>query len=287
MNEELDVKPQAESFGQKVTGRLSNAASSMRDAVVGTEHDFTTGNLNRSIFLLAVPMMLEMVLESLFAVVNAFYVGHWLGTDETATVGLTESLLTLVFTVAMGLSMGTTATVARRIGEKDVEGASHTAAQSILLGVLASLPITVIGLFFIPAIFQFMNASPGVISVGTGYGMVMFAGNATIMLLFLINAVFRGAGDASLAMRSLWFANIINFVLDPCLIFGLGPFPKLGVTGSAIATTIGRALGVGFQLWILFGRNSRMKVKLHHFKPDWALMWKLFRLSLGAMFQFS
>lgn len=288
MNEQLDVKPAEESFTHKLTGRLSGATGALREAVVGSEHhDFTAGNLNRAIFLLAVPMMLEMMLESLFAVVNAFYVAHWLGTDETATVGLTESLLTLVFTVAMGLGMGTTATVARRIGEKDTEGAAHTAAQAIWLGVLASLPIACIGLFFIPTIFRWMNAPPGVIAVGTGYGAVIFTGNVTIMLLFLINAVFRGAGDASLAMRSLWFANVVNFVLDPCLIFGLGPFPRLGVTGSAIATTIGRSAGVAFQLWILFSRNSRVKVKLHHFRPDWALMWRLLRLSLGAMFQYS
>jgi putative MATE family efflux protein len=288
MKEDLEIKPAEESFARKVTGRLTGATGALKEAVVGSaEHDFTAGSLNRAIFLLAVPMMLEMVLESLFAVVNAFYVAHWLGTDETATVGLTESLLTLVFTVAMGLSMATTATVARRVGEKNAEGAAHAAAQAIWLGVLASLPITVVGLFYMPAIFRLMNAPPSVIAVGSGYGTVIFAGNVTVMLLFLINAIFRGAGDASMAMRSLWFANVVNFVLDPLLIFGLGPFPRLGVTGSAIATTIGRSLGVAFQLWILFGGRSRVKVRLHHFRPDWALMWRLFRMSLGVMFQYS
>lgn len=284
MSDQLDIEPEVQSFGRKMTGHLTSATGALREAVVGSEyHDFTAGNLNRAIFLLAVPMMLEMVLESLFAVVNAFYVAHWLGTDETATVGLTESLLTLVFTVAMGLSMATTATVARRTGEKNHEGAAHAAAQSILLGVLASLPIAAIGLFFIPTIFRLMNAPASVIAVGSGYGMVIFTGNVTVMLLFLINAVFRGAGDASLAMRSLWFANVVNFILDPIFIFAL----HLGVTGSAIATTIGRSLGVCFQLWILFGSRSRVKVRLAHFKPDWAMMWRLLRMSLGVMFQYS
>lgn len=261
--------------------------SALREAVMGSQQDFTEGSMGRAILLLAVPMMLEMVLESLFAVVNAFYVAHWLGTDETATVGLTESLLTLVFTVAMGLSMATTATVARRVGEKNMQGASDAAAQAILLGIFASLPIAAVGLFFIPTIFRLMNAAEGIIQVGTGYGKVIFAGNVTILLLFLINAVFRGAGDASLAMRSLWLANLVNFVLDPLLIFGLGPFPKLGVTGSAIATTIGRSVGVAFQLWILLGGRGRIKVELRQLQPDWALMWRMLRMSFGVMFQYS
>jgi putative MATE family efflux protein len=287
MKEDLEIKPAEESFARRMTGRLTGATGALKEAVVGSaEHDFTSGSLNRAIWLLAVPMMLEMVLESLFAVVNAFYVAHWLGTDETATVGLTESLLTLVFTVAMGLSMATTATVARRTGEKNAEGAAHAAAQSIWLGVIASLPIAVVGLFFIPATFRLMNAPPSVIAVGTGYGSIIFAGNVTVMLLFLINAIFRGAGDASLAMRSLWFANLVNFVLDPCLIFGWGPFPELGVTGSAIATTIGRSAGVALQLWILLSGRSRVKVQFHHFRPDWRQMWSLLRLSLGVMFQY-
>jgi putative MATE family efflux protein len=257
--------------------------STLREAVLGSEQDFTEGSINRAIVMLAVPMMLEMVLESLFAVVNIFYVAHWLGTNETAAVGLTESLLTLVFTVAMGLSMGATATVARRIGEKNTEGASQAAAQAILLGVIASLPVALIGLFFMPTIMRLMNAPESVIAAGSGYGTIIFAGNVTIMLLFLINAVFRGAGDASLAMRSLWLANIVNFILDPLFIFGLG----LGVTGSAIATTIGRGVGVAFQLWILLGGRGRVKVGLHQFRPDWPLMWQMFRLSLNVMFQYA
>ncbi|MFN0119490.1 MAG: MATE family efflux transporter [Blastocatellia bacterium] len=268
------------------TEKRPGILASLREALTGSQADYTEGSMGRAIVMLAVPMMLEMALESLFAVVNAFYVAHWLGTDETATVGLTESLLTLVFTVAMGMSMATTATVARRIGEKDTAGASRAAVQAILLGMLASIPVSVIGIFFTPSIFRLMNATENVIRVGTGYGTVILAGNASILLLFLINAVFRGAGDATWAMRSLWFANIVNFILDPLLIFGLGPIPALGVTGSGIATTIGRFAGVAMQLWILLGGRSRIKIPRGDFIPDWPLMGKMLRMSMGGMFQY-
>ena len=265
---------------------LKKIALLLREAVSGSAQDFTTGSIGRAIVLLAVPMVLEMLMESLFGIVNAFYVARFLGRDELATVGLTESMLTIIFGVAMGLSMATTATVARRTGEKDPEGAAVAAVQAIMLGVIASLPVAIVGVMYAPALFRLMGAEPGVIEKGSHYAAVILGGNACIMLLFLINAIFRGAGDAAVAMRALWLANAVNIVLDPCLIFGLGPFPELGVTGSGIETTIGRGTGVLFQLWILFGGRSRVKVRREHLRPNFAVMFKMLRISLGGMFQF-
>ena len=269
----------------RVDSRLRRAAGFLREAVVGSEQDFTEGSIGRAIFLLAVPMVLEMMMESLFGIINVFWVAH-LGKEATATVGLTESMLTMVFAVAMGLSMATTATVARRIGEKDHQGASVAAVQSIILGVVASIPVGIIAIAFAPQMFKLMGASNSVIASGTGYARIILGGNVVIMQLFLINAVFRGAGDASIAMRVLWIANVINIVLDPCLIFGLGPFPKLGVTGSAIATTIGRSLGVLFQLWVLFSGRGRVKVDWRSFRLNVEVMTRMVRISLGGMFQY-
>jgi len=194
--------------------------------------------------------------------------------------------LTMVFAVAMGLSMATTATVARRIGEKDHRGASIAAVQSIILGVAASIPVAIVAIAYAPQMFRLMGASEGVLANGAGYARVILGGNVVIMQLFLINAVFRGAGDASIAMRVLWIANLINIVLDPCLIFGLGPFPKLGVTGSAIATTIGRGVGVLFQLWVLFSGKGRVKVDWSSVRLNVEVMTRMVRISLGGMFQF-
>jgi putative MATE family efflux protein len=269
----------------RVDSRLGRWAGFLREAVVGSQRDFTEGSIGRAIFLLAVPMVLEMMMESLFGIINVFWVAH-LGKEATATVGITEAMLTMVFAVAMGLSMATTATVARRVGEKDHHGASVAAVQSIILGVVASIPVAIIAISFAPQMFRLMGASQGVIASGTGYARLILGGNVVIMLLFLINAVFRGAGDASIAMRVLWIANAINIVLDPCLIFGLGPFPKLGVTGSAIATTIGRGTGVLFQLWFLFGGRGRVKVDWHRARLNVDVMLRMLRISLGGMFQF-
>ena len=259
--------------------------STVREAVRGSEQDFTEGSIGRAIFLLSVPMILEMAMESLFGLVNIFWVGR-LGKEQAAAVGITESLLTVVFTVALGLSMGTTAMVARRIGEKDPLAAARVAAQSILIGFLVALPIALVGLLFPARLLSMMNADAGVIAHGRGYVSIIFGGNVVIMLLFLINAIFRGAGDAAIAMRSLWIGNIINLILDPCLIFGLGPFPELGVTGSAVATTIGRSCAVIYQLSRLFGGRSRIPVSLEHLSPDWRLVRNLLRISLGGMMQF-
>jgi putative MATE family efflux protein len=265
--------------------RFRRGAGFLREAVVGSQQDFTEGSMGRAIFLLAVPMVLEMMMESLFGIINVFWVAH-LGKEATATVGLTESMLTMVFGVAMGLSMATTATVARRIGEKDHQGASIAAVQSIILGVVASIPVGIVAIAFAPQLFRLMGASDAVIAGGAGYARIILGGNVVIMQLFLINAVFRGAGDASIAMRVLWIANVINIVLDPCLIFGLGPFPELGVTGSAIATTIGRGVGVAFQLWVLFSGRGRVKVDWNSVRINVEVMTKMVRISLGGMFQF-
>ncbi|MBO0859870.1 MAG: MATE family efflux transporter [Chloracidobacterium sp.] len=264
--------------------RSSGFWGTLMEAVRGSDQNFTEGGIGRAIFLLSVPMVLEVLMESLFGIVNVYWVAH-LGKEQAAAVGVTESLLTIVITVAMGLSMGTTAMVARRIGEKDPEGAARVAEQAILLGVLISIPIGVTGALFSRQLFQAMNAETGVSMAGGGYLTVIFGGNVVIMLLFMINAIFRGAGDAAIAMRVLWTGNLINLVLDPCLIFGLGPFPKLGVTGSAVATTIGRGIAVIYQFITLSGGEGRVPVRLSRMLPNLSLMKALLRISLGGMFQ--
>jgi MATE family, multidrug efflux pump len=258
--------------------------SVVRDAVRGVPHDYTTGSLNRAIVLLAIPMVLEMVMESLFAVADVFWVSH-LGPDAVATVGLTESLLTLVYTAAMGLSIGVAAVVARRIGEKRPEAAAEAAVQGIALGLVVAAIVAVLGISLAPRLLAIMGASPAVTAIGSTYTRTMLGGSATVLLLFLINAIFRGAGDAAIAMRVLWFANAINMTLGPCLIFGVGPFPRLGVTGAAIATTIGRGLGVLYQLYRLSRGDARVTVR----RPDVvlrpAIMAHLVRLSGSGTFQ--
>jgi putative MATE family efflux protein len=230
-------------------------------------------------------MVLEMVMESVFGVLDVFFVGR-LGPDAVAAVGLTESLLTVVFAVAVGLCMSATALVARRIGEKQPEEAARAAVQAVAVGVLASLPFAVVGLLWSRELLTLIGAPAAVVEAGWGYTAWMLGGNASIMLLFLINAVFRGAGDATVAMRSLWLANAVNIVLDPCLIFGLGPFPQLGVTGAAIGTTVGRAAGVAYQLRALASEEGRLRIGRRHLALDRGLMAHLVRLSLGGVGQF-
>lgn len=259
---------------------------SLRDAILGDPHrDFTTGPIGRAITLLAIPMVLEMMMESLFAVVDVFWVAH-LGPDAVATVGFTESLLTLLYSVALGLSIATTATVARRIGEKNREAAGEVASQAMILGFAIALALGISGAVFASSLLRIMGASPAVIASGSGYTRAIYGGSGTVLLLFLLNGVFRGAGDAAIAMRVLWTANIINMVLNPCLIFGLGPFPKMGVTGSGVGTTIGRGCGVLLQLWFLAGGHSRVTVVAHKIKPKLSLMLQLLRLSVGGTFQY-
>jgi len=250
-----------------------------------THRDFTEERIGRAIMFLAIPMMLEMMMESLFSVVDMFWVAH-LGADSVATVGFTEALLTLIYTIALGLSIATAATVARRIGEKDPRAASETAAQAILMGAIIAIVIGVAAGIFAPQLLALMGASPAVVKTGSGYARAIFGGSGTVLLLFLINAVFRGAGDASLAMRVLWTANAINIVLNPLLIFGIGPFPRLGVTGSGIGTTIGRGIGVLLQLWMLTNSWSRVVVRVREFRLRPVVMWKLLRLSMGGMLQY-
>ncbi len=256
----------------------------VRDALRGVQHDYTDGPVGRAIMMLAVPMVLEMAMESVFAVVDVFFVSR-LGADAVATVGLTESLMALVYTVAMGLSIGVTATVARRIGERDPEAAARAAVQGIALGVILAALMAVPGALFAPRLLVLMGASPAVVAIGTRYITIMLGGNAVILLLFLINAVFRGAGDAVIAMRVLWTANLINIFLGPCLIFGPGPFPALGVTGAAVATTIGRGTGVLLQLWVLTRRDGQVRVRRRHVVLDVRLMLRMLRLSGSAMLQ--
>ncbi|HTS48597.1 MAG TPA: MATE family efflux transporter [Bryobacteraceae bacterium] len=265
--------------------RVPGFWSSLREAVMGTSQDFTEGSLGRAIVLLAVPMVLEMCMESLFGVVDVFWVAH-LGADAITTVGLTETCMMVLYVIALGLSMGATALVARRVGEKDEAAAGLVAVQAIVVGLLIAGATALAGFASAPSLLRLMGGSEDVVRIGAGYTRMMFAGSATIFLLFLINAVFRGAGDAATAMRALWIANIVNIGLNPCLIFGVGPFPRLGVTGSAVGTTIGRGIGVLFQLWILTSARSRLVIGARQLRLDLAVMLRLVRLSLTAMFQY-
>jgi len=260
--------------------------SSIREAVRGSHQDFTKGSLNRAILLLAIPMVLEMVLESLFAVVDVFWVAR-LGADAVATVGLTESLLSLVFAVGLGLSLSTTAMVARRIGEKDPEGAAVAGVQAIVLGLAVSLLVGIPCFFYGPELLRLMGASPQIVAVGGGYARIALGGSGAIMMLFLNNAIFRGAGDAAIAMRLLWVSNIINLVLDPCLIFGLGPFPKLGVTGAALATFTGRSIGVLYQFYRLLRGSERIRILWKQVHVNWQVLLRLVRVSLTGILQFA
>ena len=239
---------------------------SVRQSLRGEEHDYTALPLNRAVILLAVPMVLEMIMESLFAVADVFWVAK-LGKEAVAVVGITESVMTLIYAVAIGISIAATAIVARRIGEKEPELAAQSAGQIVLLGVLVSSGIGIVFGGFAPEILRLMGADESVIQQGAGFTRIMLGGNATVFLIFLINAVFRGAGDAVIAMRTLILANTLNIILDPCLICGWWIFPEMGVTGAAVATNIGRGVGVIYQLWHRAGHHSRVKVRWEHLKP--------------------
>ncbi len=240
-------------------------------ALKGEQHDYTKESLNRAILLLAVPMVLEMLMESLFAVVDVFWVSR-LGRDAVAVIGLTESVMSLIYAVAIGISFAATAIVARRIGEKDPERAARSAAQIVMLGMTVSAGLGVLFGWFAPDILRLMGAAPAIVELGADFTRIMLGGNITVFMIFLINAIFRGAGDAVLAMRTLWLANAFNIVLGPCFIFGWGPFPEMGVTGAAVATNIGRGIGVLYQLWHLAGHNSRVRVRLQHFRPQFDVL---------------
>jgi len=256
-----------------------------KQALMGSSTvDYTQGSIARATFLLAVPMIIEMAMESIFAIVDIFFVAG-VGTEAVATVGLTEAVITLLYALAMGLSMGTTALVARRIGEKNQGEASATAAQALWLAAFISVVVGIMGVLFGEDILRLMGAEPAVIETGRTYTTIMFGSSFTIFFLFIINAIFRGAGDASLAMRTLVLANSINIVLDPCLIYGVGPFPELGVTGAAVATNIGRGCGVAYGFYYLFFSDNRIQLSGAYAALKSSVLWTILRISFGGIAQ--
>ncbi|MBX3242900.1 MAG: MATE family efflux transporter [Acidobacteria bacterium] len=261
--------------------------SLMREIFSGTDRDFTQGSIIAGLIILAVPMTFEMAMEGVFAIFDTFFVAK-LGAEAVAVVGFTESVLALVYAVAVGLSIGATATVARRIGEKDHEEAARSAVHMIYLGLIVSVIMGLIGLIFAPDILRLLGAEEAVVTLGTPFMQIMFGTSLVIVFLFLLNAIFRGAGDAAIAMRVLIFANAINLVLDPLLIFGLLYFPEMGVTGAAVSTVIGRGAGVVYAAWALFFRDNggRIEIRKRHWKLDLTLLWSLVRLSSVAVLQF-
>jgi putative MATE family efflux protein len=264
--------------------KLKSFFSDVAEAVSGSEQDFTEGKLSRAILLLSIPAVLEMVMESVFVIVDIYFVSK-LGADAVATVGITESMITIIYAIAIGLGTATTSIVSRRIGEKNPDSASVAAFQAILTGLIVSLLIGIPGAFFAEKLLGLMGASPTIVNNMSGYTHIMLGGNVVIMMLFIINAVFRSAGDAAVAMKVLWLGNIINIILDPCLIFGIGPFPHLGVTGAAYATTIGRGTAVLFQFYLLFYGNKRIRLSVKHLVVDFRVMLKLLKLSFGSIGQ--
>ena len=267
------------------TTRASHIYSLVKQSLRGDLHDYTQGSIKVAIFLLAIPMILELSLESVFAVVDMFFVGK-LGANAIATVGLTESSITIVYSVAIGLSTAATAVVARRIGEKDPDGAAHAGMQSLLIALCITVLISIGGIIFAPSILKTMGANPQVVKDGAIFTRIMLGGSVVIILLFLINGIFRGAGDAAIAMRSLWIASLLNIILCPMLIYGYGPFPELGLKGAAIATTIGRGTGVLYQCYHLFRGKGTIKVKSSHFKWDTPVIKTLIRVAWPATIQF-
>jgi putative MATE family efflux protein len=268
----------------RATEKIKSLFFDIREAISGTDKDFTSIPLRKAILLLSIPMILEMIMESVFAVVDIFFVSK-LGAEAVATVGLTESVMTLIYAIGFGLSISTTALVSRRIGEKRKDLAADTAFQAILTGIIASFIISVPGFLYPEELLDLMGASDEVIEIGAGYTRLMLGTNMIIMLLFIMNAVLRSSGDAASSMKVLFYANLINIILDPCLIFGLGPFPEMGVTGAATATVIGRGLAVIYQFYILFSGKSRIKLGLKDIRFNFPVMWKLVKLSLGGIGQ--
>jgi putative MATE family efflux protein len=257
----------------------------VRESLQDNDNEYTSGRIGRALGLLAIPMMLEMSMESVFAVVDIAFVSI-LGTDAIAAVGITEALITVLYAVAVGLGMGVTAMVARRIGAQEREAAARVTGQAIWIGAVLSLMIGIPGVIYAADMLRLMGASDGVIETGSGFAAVLLGGSASILYLFLLNAAFRGAGDANVALRSLWLANGLNIVLDPCLIFGLGPFPEMGVTGAAVATTIGRSIGVLYQLWYLFDGRGRLQFHLRNLAIAPKVMMRMLVISAGGVGQF-
>jgi putative MATE family efflux protein len=269
------------------SNRISYIYQTFKQSLNGEEQDYTQGSIRKAVFLLAIPMILELGFESVFAVVDMYFVSHLPNSKNAiATVGLTESVISLVYTIAIGLSIAATAVVARRIGEKNPEAATHAGAQAIIVSMIVAIVLSILGVVFAADILRLMGAAPIVVEEGTSFTRIMMGGSSVIILLFLINGIFRGAGDAAMAMRSLWIASIFNIILCPLLIYGYGPFPELGLKGAAIATTIGRGVGVLYQCYYLFGGSRSIKMRLPHFKWDTPVIKTLFEVAWPATLQF-
>ncbi|HYK47752.1 MAG TPA: MATE family efflux transporter [Parafilimonas sp.] len=274
-------------MSKQSTYTISGIFSFIRQAIQGIEMDYTRGSIRKAVFMLAIPMILEMFMESIFAIVDLFFVGHLPNSEHTVqTVGLTESVLTIVYSLAIGISMAATAVVSRRIGEKNKDEAAHSAMQAIWVAIAITVAISIIGFAFAPNILHAMGAEPETIEMGTTYARIDMGGSMVIMMLFLINGVFRGAGDASMAMKSLWLANICNIILCPLLIRGLGPIPAFGLTGAAMATTTGRGIGVCYQLYHLFNGKALIKIRRKHFKLDWPIIRSVVSIASPGTLQF-
>ena len=266
---------------------LKNILSFIRNAVKGENMDYTTGSIRKAVLMLAIPMILEMCMESVFALVDIFFVGHLPNSEHTVqTVGLTESVITLVYSLAIGISMAATAVVARRVGEKNYEGAATAAVQSLWVALGITVVISITGFVFAADILRIMGAEQETIDIGSNYTRIMMAGSLPIMLLFLINGIFRGAGNASMAMKSLWIANIFNIILCPTFIRGLGPIPAFGVTGAAMATTIGRSVGVCYQLYHLFKGEGIVKLHRKNIGFDWKIIKSIVNIASPGTLQF-
>jgi len=267
------------------TAKIKIIISLAKQALKGGEHDYTSGSINRAIFLLAVPMIAEMIMESLFAVVDVFFVSK-VSVNAVATVGLTESVLFIIYSIAVGFSMAVTAFVARRVGEKEFKRAGDAAFQAIFLAIVVSVILGLAGFIYAEDVLRLMGGEEALISEGAGYAQIMYAGNMSIILLFLINAIFRGAGDPSIAMRSLWIANGLNIILDPLLIFGIGFFPEMGVMGAAVATTLGRSIGVLYQLYHLLSGSSVVRITMDNIVLRVKTIVEMIKVSAGGISQF-
>ena len=272
-------------FDNSSSSRWRRARAFFREALQDNETDFTTGPINRALGLLAIPMMLEMAMEAVFAVVDIAFVSR-LGTNAIAAVGLTEALITVLYAIAIGLGMGVTAMISRRIGARDPVAAAYVMGQAIWVGAAVSVVIGTLGVIYASELLRMMGANEAVVAQGQGFTAVLIGGNASILYLFLLNAGFRGAGDAPVALRSLTLANGLNILLDPCFIFGLGPFPEMGVTGAAVATTLGRGIGVVYLLWYLFSGRGRLSFRLRNLAIAPELIGRMIRISIGGIGQF-
>jgi putative MATE family efflux protein len=270
---------------QSSTYSLTNIFAIIKQSLNGEEQDYTTGSIRRAVILLAIPMMLEMSMESVFALVDIFFVSH-LGKHATSVVGLTESMIMIVYSLAIGISMAATAMVARRVGEKDPEAATKAGMQSIFLSLILTVAISIPGFIYADDMLRLMGAEEPAVEMGTIYTRIIIGGSLAIVLLFLINGIFRGAGDAMMAMKSLWLANICNIILCPLLIRGFGPIPAMGLMGAAIATTVGRGIGVAYQLYHLFKGKRMVRFTLKHLAPDWSVIRSLIGIAWPGTLQF-